>query len=46
VKVQAGDTLDKIARTFGSTVSHIKEINKITGPIRPGDRLMITDETK
>jgi len=46
VKVQPGDTLDKIARTFGSTVSHIKDINHITGPIRPGDTLMITDEEK
>jgi LysM repeat protein len=46
VKVQPGDTLDKIARTFGSTISHIKEINHITGPIRPGDTLMITDEEK
>lgn len=46
VKVQPGDTLDKIARTFWSTVSHIKTINHITGPIRPGDTLMITDEEK
>jgi len=46
VKVQPGDTLDKIARTFGSTISHIKSVNHITGPIRPGDTLMITDEEK
>lgn len=45
VKVQPGDTLDKIARTFGLTIAHIKEVNHITGPIRPGDTLMITDET-
>lgn len=42
--VGAGDSLEKIARTFGTTISHIKEVNHITGPIRPGDVLAITDE--
>lgn len=42
--VQAGDTLAQIAGTFGTTVSHIKKVNHIDGPIKPKDTLVITDE--
>ncbi|MCF7835154.1 LysM peptidoglycan-binding domain-containing protein [Candidatus Gracilibacteria bacterium] len=42
--VQPGDNLSKIASTFGITVSHIKKINNIgSRPIRPGDKLVVTD---
>ncbi|HPC34153.1 MAG TPA: LysM peptidoglycan-binding domain-containing protein [Candidatus Absconditabacterales bacterium] len=44
--VQPGDTLSKIASTFGTTVSHIKKTNNITGPIRPNQKLIITDESE
>ncbi len=42
--VQPWDTLSKIASVFGTTTSHIKKTNKITGPIRPNQTLVITDE--
>ncbi len=42
--VQPWDTLSKIASTFGTTVSHIKKTNNITWPIRPNQKLTITDE--
>jgi surface antigen len=42
--VQPGDTLSKIASTFGITISHIKKTNNITWPIRPNQKLIITDE--
>jgi len=42
--VQPGDTLSRIASTFGTTTSHIKKTNNITGPIRPNQKLVITDE--
>lgn len=44
--VQPGDTLSKIASTFWTTVSHIKKTNKIKGPIRPNQKLIITDESE
>ncbi len=42
--VQAWDTLSKIASSFGTTISHIKKTNNINGPIRPNQKLIITDE--
>jgi len=42
--VQPWDTLSKIASTFGTTISHIKKTNNITWPIRPNQKLIITDE--
>ncbi|HOQ79282.1 MAG TPA: LysM peptidoglycan-binding domain-containing protein [Candidatus Absconditabacterales bacterium] len=44
--VQPGDTLSKIASTFGTTVSHIKKTNNINGPIQPNQKLIITDESE
>ncbi len=46
--VQPGDTLGKIAATFGTTVSHIQKINNIRSghPIRPNQKLIITNEEK
>jgi len=45
--VQPGDSLWKIATTFGTTVSHIKKINNIKkSPIRPNQKLIITNEEK
>lgn len=46
--VQPGDTLGKIAATFGTTVSHIQKINNIRNwnPIRPNQKLIITNEEK
>ncbi len=44
--VQAGDTLSKIASTFWTTVSHIQKTNNINGPIRPNQKLIITDESE
>lgn len=43
--VQPWDTLSNIASTFGTTISHIKDTNHITWPIRPNQKLIITDET-
>jgi len=42
--VQPWDSLSKIASTFGVTISHIKKTNGISGPIRPNQKLVITDE--
>lgn len=44
--VQPWDTLSKIASVFGVTISHIKKTNKIVGPIRPNQKLIITDESE
>ena len=44
--VQPWDTLSKIASTFGTTVSHIKETNNISWPIKPNQKLIITDEAE
>jgi len=42
--VQPWDTLSKIASSFGTTISHIQKTNDINGPIRPNQKLVITDE--
>jgi len=43
--VQAGDSLGGIATEFGTTIAHIKKINNLgNSPIRPGQRLIVTDE--
>ena len=42
--VQPGDVLSKIARAFGTTVTQIQKVNKINGPIRPGQKLVITND--
>lgn len=42
--VQPWDTLSNIASTFWTTISHIKKTNNITWPIRPNQKLIITDE--
>lgn len=44
--VQPGDSLGKIARNFGVTVSHIQKINGLKDGafIRPWQRLIITDQ--
>ncbi len=42
--VQPWDTLDKIAATFGTTVSHIKKVNNIRSAIQPKQTLIITEE--
>ncbi|MFZ2151316.1 MAG: LysM peptidoglycan-binding domain-containing protein [Candidatus Absconditicoccaceae bacterium] len=43
--VQAGDNLSKIASMFGTTISHIQKINNLGGrPIRPGDKIVVTDD--
>ena len=40
--VQAGDSLDKIARRSGTTVELLRKSNSLRGPvIRPGDRLRV-----
>ena len=44
--VQPGDTLSKIASTFGTTVSHIKKTNNINWPIQQNQKLIITDESE
>lgn len=44
--VQPWDSLSRIASVFGTTVSHIQKTNNIKGPIRPGQKLIITDETQ
>ncbi len=44
--VQPWDTLSKIASTFGTTISHIKKTNNISGPIKPNQKLIITDEAE
>ncbi|MGE7686807.1 LysM peptidoglycan-binding domain-containing protein [Peribacillus simplex] len=42
-RVQQGDTLEKIANQFGTTVQEIMQTNRITNPstIYPGQRLTI-----
>ncbi|AHB40929.1 hypothetical protein P148_SR1C00001G0114 [candidate division SR1 bacterium RAAC1_SR1_1] len=42
--VQPGDVLSKIASTFGTTVSKIQKVNKLSGPIKPGQKLIIANE--
>ncbi|PID34792.1 MAG: hypothetical protein CR971_01395 [candidate division SR1 bacterium] len=42
--VQAGDSLYGIASKFGTTVSRIKKVNNIRGPIRPNDVLTISED--
>ena len=43
--VQAWDSLGAIAAKFGTTISHLKNINNIgNNSIRPGQRLIVTDE--
>lgn len=44
--VQPGDSLSRIASAFGTTISHIKKTNNIKGPIRPNQKLIITDENE
>ncbi len=42
--VKSGDTLDKIARTYGTTVELLRKSNNISGHIiRVGDRMRILD---
>ena len=45
--IKIGDTLSKIARIYGVSVSHIVEINDIENPnlIYPGQKLRITEST-
>ena len=40
--VQAGDTLERIAIEFGTTVSNLKKINGIKS-IKPGQQIIVTD---
>ncbi len=42
--VQPGDTLWGIAAQFGTTIAHLRNINNIRWSIRPGQRLIVTDE--
>jgi len=43
--VQVWDNLSKIASMFWTTISHIQKINSLwSRPIRPGDKLVITDD--
>ena len=42
--VQPGDNLSSIASAFGTTVANIKKTNWISGPIKPNQKLIITDE--
>ena len=42
--VQPGDSLWKIASMFWTTVSNIQKVNKLTWPIRWGQKLMITED--
>lgn len=43
--VQAGDSLWWIAAKFGTTIAHLRKINNLwNNPIRPGQRLIVTDE--
>ena len=44
--VQPWDSLSRIASAFGTTVSHIQKTNNIKGPIRPNQKLVITDESE
>ena len=44
--VQAGDSLNRIARNFWTTVSHLKKVNKIwdKDPIKPWQKLILSDD--
>ncbi len=42
--VQPWDVLGKIASSFGTTVAKIQKVNKLNGPIRPGQKLIISSE--
>lgn len=42
--VKAGDSLYGIASKFWTTISRIKKVNSIVGPIRPNDVLMISED--
>ncbi len=42
--VQPGDVLSKIASMFGTTVTNIQKVNKLNGPIKPGQKLVITND--
>jgi surface antigen len=43
--VQAWDNIWSIASQFGTTIAHLRKINNIgNGPIRAGQRLIVTDE--
>ena len=46
-RVQAGDTLDRIARKFGSTVQALQRINEITNPheLRAGRVLLLAERS-
>ena len=43
--IQPWDSLSKIASMFWTTISHIQKINNLwSSPIRPGEKLVITDD--
>lgn len=46
-KVRPGDSLDKIAKTHGVTVTNLKSWNRLgNGHIRPGQKLMVNQPTQ
>lgn len=43
--VKPGDTLSSLSKRFGTTVSHIKEVNNIKGKsLKPGEKILITEQ--
>ncbi|MBB1543480.1 MAG: LysM peptidoglycan-binding domain-containing protein [candidate division SR1 bacterium] len=41
--VQKGDTLESISQEFGVTVAELKKINKLSGDISAGQKLIVSD---
>lgn len=41
--VQQGDTLETVSREFGITVAELQKINKLSGPISAGQKLIVSD---
>jgi LysM repeat protein len=39
--VVAGESLEQIARNYGVSVKHLRQLNKLSGPVQPGQKLRI-----
>lgn len=39
--VVAGETVEQIAKNYGVSAKHLRQLNKLSGPIQPGQKLRI-----
>jgi LysM repeat protein len=37
----AGESIEQIARNYGVSAKHVRQLNKLSGPVQPGQKLRI-----